>query len=110
MTEVVKLIDTQSSGGCELRLVRVRIPPSAPKIHYTGCFLPGSRFREFLRTCRRLALPFQPGSVIHCSTLINNVGRSSIGPGVHALSDVRGRGESPFPWHTPRGFEAGFRR
>ena len=31
LAEVVTLVDTQSLEGCELLLVRVRIPPSAPQ-------------------------------------------------------------------------------
>ena len=35
LAEVVKLVDTQSSGRCEPLLVRVRIPPSAPRQTHT---------------------------------------------------------------------------
>ena len=57
LAEVVKLVDTQSSGGCELRLVRVRLPPSAPRPRTAG-IQRLSIFNSHLSCCTSVAIPY----------------------------------------------------
>ena len=87
LAEVVKLVDTQSSGGCELLLVRVRIPPSAPfpfKAGYATRPRPGPPNRQQLPSLLALSLPSKIGSV-YCSRLCP-ANRAGVAPTAYSVS------------------------